>query len=89
MGAPPPRDAESREAAIRAQTLQRAVDERDRLLQAHPSLRPFQAKLDALLSKAGTTDNRMAVLSMMMQGKLSELGDQMQALNQALAKLTR
>ena len=51
--------------------------ERDRLLEEYPELREFQKKIDRYLDNAGSAENRMAVLGIMMEAKLKELQDEL------------
>ena len=53
--------------------LKTALKERDAFLQQHPHLKAFQNEIDTLLDKSGNRENRLAVLSMMIQGKVVEL----------------
>ena len=67
-----------------ATQLSRAIAERDRFLERHPQHRPLQQDIDRMLDKAGTPDNRMGVLALLMESKLMELHGQMQRLNRIL-----
>ena len=69
--------------------LARALSERARFLQNNPGLKPFQVEIDTILEKAGTPQNRMAVLAMLMEGKLIELNQELKSLNALLMKVTR
>ena len=60
--------------------LQQAIADRDRFLAANPSYMAYQREIDRVLSKAGTSENRMAVLAVMMEGKLCELSRQFRSL---------
>lgn len=51
--------------------------ERDRLLNEHPDLKEFQKKIDRCLDNAGSSENRMAVLAIMIEAKLKELRDEL------------
>ena len=53
--------------------LQKALTERDRFLESHPHLRSYQEEIDRLLDQSGNTQGRLAVLGMLMQGKLLEM----------------
>lgn len=55
--------------------------ERDRLLNEHPDLKEFQKEIDRCLENAGSSENRMAVLGMMMEAKLKELRDELSHLS--------
>jgi hypothetical protein len=63
-----------------------ALAEKMEFLDQHPEYRGFQKEIDRLLDKAGTPENRMTVLAMLMEGKLVELHQQLQKLNSALLK---
>jgi uncharacterized coiled-coil DUF342 family protein len=52
----------------------------NKLLEERPELRTLQAEIDAELSKAGNTSNRLIVSSAMMLGKLRELTAALQSL---------
>ncbi len=58
-----------------------ARQERDRLLNEYPDLKKFQKKIDKFLDKAGSSENRMAVLGIMMEAKLKELRDELSHLS--------
>jgi len=66
--------------------LARALAEKAEFLNQHPEYREYQKEIDGLLDKAGTMENRMAVLAMLMEGKLIELHQQLQKLNSILTK---
>ena len=66
--------------------LAEALSEKARLLQNNPGLRSLQNEIDILLEKAGGSQNRMAVLAMLMEGKLIELSQQLKNLNHMLTK---
>lgn len=55
--------------------------ERDRMLDEHPDLREFQKEIDRCLDNAGSSENRMAVLGILMEAKLKELRDQLSNLS--------
>lgn len=65
--------------------LQHALAERDRYLERHPHLGPFQAEVDRLLDKSGNSDGRMAVLGTLMQGKLLEMQKELNKLSNVLS----
>ncbi len=54
-----------------------AREEQDRLLKERPSLKEFQKEIDRCLNNAGSSENRMAVLGIMMGAKLKELQEQL------------
>ena len=66
--------------------LEEALAEKAAFLNKHPQYREFQREIDRMLDKAGTPENRMAVLAMLMEGKLIELHQQLQKLNGILTK---
>jgi hypothetical protein len=51
--------------------------ERDRLLNEYPNLKKFQNQIDRCLDNAGSSENRMAVLGIMIETKLKELRDEL------------
>lgn len=53
--------------------LQKALAERERFLERLPHLRAYQAEIDRVLDKSGNAKGRMAVLGMLLQGKLLEM----------------
>jgi hypothetical protein len=61
-----------------------ALTERAEFLNKNPKHRELQLKIDQLLDKAGSPENRMTVLAMLMEGKLIELHRQLKKLNQIL-----
>jgi hypothetical protein len=58
-----------------------ARQERDRLLEEHPELNELQEKIDRCLDNAGSSENRMAVLGIMIEAKLKELQDELSHLS--------
>ncbi len=66
--------------------LAHALAEKAAFLNQHPEYREYQKEIDKLLDKAGSMENRMAVLAMLMEGKLIELHGQLQKLNGILTK---
>jgi len=68
---------------------ERARLERDRLLKEHPHLQAYQDEIDRMLAGAGSSENRMAVLGLMMEAKLNELQDQLSRLAQCLQAVER
>ena len=58
-----------------------ARQERDRLLEEHPELKEFQKKIERCLDNAGSSENRMAVLGIMIEAKLKELRDELSHLS--------
>ncbi len=69
------------------QVLAEALAEKARFLEDHPEFRTYQAEIDAMLEKAGSPENRMAVLAVLMEGKLIELGQQFRQLNSILLQV--
>jgi hypothetical protein len=67
-----------------ADGLSQAIAERDLFLERHPQLRQLQQEIDRMLDKAGTHQNRMAVLALLMESKLMELHSHLQGLNRIL-----
>jgi len=63
-----------------------ALAERALFLESNPQYRSFQREIDMILDKAGTSENRMNVLSMLMEAKLLELHEQFRHLNAILTK---
>ncbi|MBW1994168.1 MAG: hypothetical protein JRI77_06920 [Deltaproteobacteria bacterium] len=57
-----------------------ASKERDALLKERPELRAFQKEIDWRLKCAGSFENRMAVLGIMMEANLKELQKQLKHL---------
>lgn len=66
--------------------LANALNERTEFLNQHPQYLALQSDIDQLLDKAGSPENRMTVLAMLMEGKLIELHHQLKKLNQILLK---
>ena len=66
------------------QALVRALYERDRFLEMNPQYLEFQQEIDYMMNKAGNTENRMAVLAMLMEKKIEQLNEQFQKLSSAL-----
>ena len=54
-----------------------AREERDRLLDEYPDLREFQKQIDRCLDNAGSSENRMVVLGIMIEAKLKELREEL------------
>ena len=68
------------------ETARIARRELDRLLEAHPEFKGFQEEIDRRLSKAGSPRNRLAVLGIMIEGKLRDLQDHLTALARIKSK---
>jgi hypothetical protein len=67
--------------------LARALRERDSFLMAHPELMGLQEEIDRLMERAGTSENRMAVLQIMMGARLQKLQQEMLKLLQILKQV--
>jgi hypothetical protein len=63
------------------QRLAQALRQREIFLEKKPQYRKLQHEIDQLLEKAGTSENRMAVLAILMEGKMIELHSQLQRLS--------
>jgi hypothetical protein len=68
------------------EALQRAMEERARFLDAYPQYKAFQQEIDGMLDKAGSIENRMSVIAMLMEAKLVEMHSQLKILNHILRK---
>ncbi len=66
-----------------------ARKERDRLLQEDPDLREYQKEIDRYLDNAGGSENRMAVLAVMIEAKLKELQDELSHLSSVLREISK
>ena len=66
--------------------LAEALAERSRFLEKYPRYREFQSDIDKMLDKAGTQSNRMAVLAMLIEGKLVEMSQEFKKLNGILSQ---
>jgi hypothetical protein len=55
--------------------LQDAVRELEVFLQKHPSLQEYQDEIDRRLRCSGTVENRISVISLMMEARVVELYD--------------
>ena len=67
--------------------LRKAIEARDRFLAEHPELQALQEEITGRLDKAGSAENRMAVLDEMMRERTLELGRLMQELSSHLSQL--
>jgi hypothetical protein len=65
-----------------------ALAERALFLERHPKYKAFQKEINSILDKAGSSENRMAVLSMLMEAKLLELQKELRHLNAILLRAT-
>lgn len=61
-----------------------ARQEIDRLLKLRPEYRTFQNEIESRLNAAGRVENRLAVLGIMIEGKLKELEEQLLLLQRNL-----
>ena len=63
-----------------------ALAERDLFLETYPKYKPFQKEINKMLDKAGSRENRMAVLAVLMEAKMLELHKQLKELNAILIR---
>lgn len=66
------------------QLLAETLAERDQFLEKYPQYRSLQDEIDQLLDKAGSPENRMSVLALLMEAKLIEMQDQFRQLGRLL-----
>ncbi len=66
-----------------------ARKERDRLIEEYPDLREYQKEIDRCLDNAGSAENRMAVLAVMIEAKLKELQDELSHLSVVLHSVSK
>ncbi len=52
--------------------LRQAIKERDSLLERRPEMKEFQKEIDRLLAGAGSFENRMAVLEIMIESSFKD-----------------
>jgi hypothetical protein len=64
-----------------------AREERNRLLKEYPYLREYQKEIDRCLDNAGSSENRMTVLAVMIEAKLKELHDELAQLSFVLQEI--
>lgn len=64
-----------------------ARQQRDILLGEHPELIEFQREIDRWLDNAGNSENRMAVLAVMIEAKLKELQDELLHLSSLMRQI--
>ena len=74
----------SQPPAAANQRLQEALANRERYLERHPHMRAYQAEIDGVMDKSGNVHSRMAVIGMLMQGKLLEMQAAFYKLNRFL-----
>lgn len=60
--------------------LDKALDERTKFLKENPKYADYQEEIDRILDKVNGSEQRMIVLAMLMEGKLSELTKQFKKL---------
>jgi len=66
-----------------------ALAQRERFLEKYPQYREYQRQIDGMLDRAGSPENRMAVLALLMEAKLIEMHDQLKDLNRLLLALPK
>ncbi len=66
--------------------LQEALAERDRYLERHQHLRPYQVEIDRILDKSGDCNGRLNVLGTLIQGKLLEMQKELYKLSEILQR---
>ena len=67
--------------------LEEALKQRTLFLDRNPRYRGFQREIDGMLDKAGSAENRMAVLALLIEGKLIELHSRLKQLNRILLSI--
>jgi hypothetical protein len=67
--------------------LAEALAERALFLERYPQYIDYQQEIDGMLDRAGSPENRMAVLALLMEAKLIEMHDQLKDLNRLLLAL--
>ncbi len=70
------------------QALADALAERALFLETHPQYKSFQNEINKMLEKAGSPENRMTVLAVLMEAKLLELQKELRRLNSTLISMT-
>lgn len=65
-----------------------ALKEREILLEKYPHLREFQEKIDKMMIGAGSFENRMAVLGLLMEANLKELQNHLMHLSCIAKKIS-
>jgi hypothetical protein len=68
------------------QALAEALTERNRFLEQNPDYIPYQQEINRILDKAGSAENRMTVLALLMEAKLVELHQQFKDLSHILMR---
>jgi hypothetical protein len=69
------------------QKLAEALEQRARFLDQYPQYQPFQNEIDTILDKAGSPENRMTVLALLIEAKLIELNTELKHLNKILLSM--
>lgn len=72
--------SESKSEKTSNELLKELLKKRDQYLKENPHLIPFQEEIDRLMDNAGSRENRMAVLGIMLEGKLRELQKELTSL---------
>ncbi|MBI5897554.1 MAG: hypothetical protein HZB24_16590 [Desulfobacterales bacterium] len=67
--------------------LAEALAERALFLEKYPQYREYQRQIDGMLDRSGSSENRMAVLALLMEAKLIEMHDRLKDLNRLLLAL--
>ncbi len=76
--------APRQQSATANERLQKALAERERFLDDHPHLRAYQAEIDRVLDNSGDAEGRIAVLGMLLQGKLVDMQSELYKLSKIL-----
>ena len=61
--------------------------ELDLLIQSYPEFEKFQLEIELYLQKAGSAENRLAVIEFLLEAKMSELRQELLHLSGQFAKL--
>lgn len=61
-----------------------ALQKRDRFLKQNPHMVPYQEEIDRILDGAGSSENRLAALGIMIESKLGELQENLAQLSDIL-----
>lgn len=64
-----------------------ALAERSRFLEQYPKYAELQSEIDQMLDKSGSSDNRMAVLAMLIEGKLIEMSREFNKISAILLRI--
>ena len=64
--------------------LNKALAAREEFLRRHPQQRAYQAEIDRILDNSGGIHGRLAVLGILMEGKLLEMKDELLKLHSVL-----